>query len=50
MDEFTSILKWENKRQQNCHPDLKLQTHVHKANYLQWSTIRKRKWENLKKN
>lgn len=51
MDEFTDILDVENKWQYNCCLGLKLQTHTHKLNYLQWSGMgKKRKLKNLKKN
>lgn len=49
MGEFTNILNLENKWQHNCHLGLKLQTHAHKANYLQWSSIRKKEMRKLKK-
>lgn len=49
MDELTNILNREKQWKHNCHLSLILQTHAHKANYLQWSSIRKKKWGNFKK-
>lgn len=43
MDEFTDILDVEKKWQHNCCLGLKLQTHTHKPNYLQWSSMGKKK-------